>query len=116
MHGNQGEWGGSCGCGGGGHHGHHGGGYGQRCSCGCGCSCHQGGGCGCSCHQGGGHHGGGSCGQQGCSCGGGSDAPRLQRRFFSKQERSGDLEAYLRDLEAEAQAVREALASGGGQQ
>jgi hypothetical protein len=39
----------------------------------------------------------------------------LQRRFYSRQERSGDLEAYLKDLEAEIQGVREALQSGNAQ-
>ena len=103
---------GGCGCGGYGG-GHHGGGGG--CGCGghhgyqgCNCSCHQGGGgCSCACHQGGhGHHGGGG------SCGG-DNGPRLRRRFYSKQERTGELEAYLKDLEAEIQGVREALAGGG---
>jgi hypothetical protein len=103
MHGTQSEWGGNCG--GGGHHGHGGGHEGQRCSCGCGCSCHQGG----QSYGGGhrGHHGG-------CSCGS-DDSPRLRRRFYSKQERSSELEAYLKDLEAEALGVREALAAASGQ-
>ena len=93
---------GACSCGGQGGH-HYGGGQEGRCSCGCGCSCHHGGGC---CCQGGhGHHGG-------CSCGT-DDSPRLHRRFFSQQERTSDLEAYLKDLEAEIQGVREALAGGG---
>ena len=91
---------GSCGCG---HHGYRG--FTQG---GCSCGCHHGGGHGgsCSCQGGRGHHGGS------CSCGS-DDSPRLHRRFFSRQERTGDLEAYLKDLEAEIQGVREALAAGG---
>ncbi|MBI4492854.1 MAG: hypothetical protein HY690_08695 [Chloroflexi bacterium] len=33
----------------------------------------------------------------------------FQRRFRTREERIAELEAYLRELEAEAQGVREAL-------
>lgn len=95
---------GDCGCGAQtGRHGHEHGGHRYG---GCSCGGHHYGGCSCSCHHGG--HGG-------CGCEGDS-TPRLQRRFYSRQERAGELEAYLRDLEAEIQGVREALAREGGQE
>jgi hypothetical protein len=36
----------------------------------------------------------------------------LRRRFYSRQEQTSGLEAYLHELEAEIQGVREALARG----
>ncbi|MDI6710038.1 MAG: hypothetical protein QME76_05030 [Bacillota bacterium] len=41
--------------------------------------------------------------RHGCCCG------RGFRRFFTKQERLARLEAYLKDLEAEATAVRQCI-------
>jgi hypothetical protein len=101
-HHGRGEYG-DCGCGA--HKGHHGGGHGGQYYGGCSCGGHHYGGCSCSCHHGG-HSG---------ACCEGDSTPRLQRRFYSRQERTGDLEGYLRDLEAEIQGVREALAREGGQ-
>lgn len=43
------------------------------------------------------HHLGGGCG---CGCGGG-----FKRRFYSREERIAKLESYLKDLNAEAEAV-----------
>ncbi|MDA8217018.1 MAG: hypothetical protein M0Z94_05305 [Dehalococcoidales bacterium] len=97
------------------HKGHHGGyggrGYGHG---GCGCGHPHGGeygGCG---H----HHGGGpgGCGH-GWGYWGGGEGPGFGRRFYSREERINDLEEYLKNLEAEAQGVREVLEHlrGGGQ-
>jgi hypothetical protein len=55
----------------------------EACTCGEGSS-----GCDCACHSGGG----------------------FRRRFQTKAERRGELEAYLVDLKAEVQAVEEILA------
>jgi hypothetical protein len=86
-----------------------------------GCGCHEGhghheGDCGCGGHHGhqpgyhhhghgyfSGHHGG-------CCCQGWGGRFGFQRRFQSQADRIIDLEAYLRELEAEAQGVREHLA------
>jgi hypothetical protein len=66
-------------------------GGGRRCDCGdCGCGCGRGCRCGCGC---------------GCGCDGG-----FKRRHQTKTEQSAELEKYLKDLEAEVQAVREKLA------
>ena len=94
---------GDCSCGA--PRGHHGGERGEHYYGGCSCGGHHYGGCRCGCHHGG-HSG---------ACGEADSTPRLQRRFYSRQERTGDLEAYLKDLEAEIQGVREALAREGGQ-
>ena len=73
---------GECGCGRSGSHAHHGGGHGRGCCC-----CRR---CCCACRGGGGW--------------------AFPRRFRSRQEQVAELEAYLQELEAEAQGVREALA------
>jgi hypothetical protein len=89
-------------------HGHHGG------SCGCGGGHHeQAETCDCGCGGPGGSHGheAGSCGchdSHDCGCGGHGHG--FQRRYQTKEERIAELEAYLRELEAEAQGVREAIA------
>ena len=104
---------GGCGCG----HGHQ---EGER-SCGCGehhGSCHHGsehgghrdcqhsGHCSCGCHQGGDCR----CGGSGCGRCCGEHGRGFQRRFRTREERIAELEVYLRELEAEAQGVREAIA------
>jgi hypothetical protein len=76
-----------CGCGG--HHGHHqeqhhGPHHHDHCSCGC-------------------HH------SPGCRCEGEGRAYGFQRRFRSRVEQVAELEAYLKELEAEAQGVRERM-------
>jgi hypothetical protein len=58
----------------------------------------------CGCGGGGHHHGMGAH----CDCRGGGRG--FQRRFRGRQERITELESYLKDLEAEAEGVREALA------
>lgn len=58
--------------------------------------------CGCCCHGHHEHHGG-------CSCGHDGDHG-FRRRFVSRAERISQLEAYLSELRAEAQAVEEELA------
>jgi hypothetical protein len=88
-----------CGCGE--HHTrtrHHG------CDCGCGCSC-------CAPHRG--HHGRCQCGCGGhhgyaheC-CSDSAETFGFQRRFATKEEQAAELEAYLKELRAEAQAVEE---------
>lgn len=107
-HGGHGPETSGCGCGG-----HHGGGHGEGCgceghhghhhaghwACGCGGHCgHHWGGCSC-----GGHHGGGCC-REGWGHGRG-----FWRRFPNRTEQAAELEAYLKELEAEAQGVREAI-------
>jgi hypothetical protein len=65
----------------------------------------------CECHHwrgggyGGHHHSGRCCGHGGgyghhggCCCESGGYGARLHRRFFSRQQQAGDLEAYLYDL------------------
>lgn len=82
---------GDCGC-----SSHHGWGYGH----GCGCGHHT--------HY---HHRHGPCGCQHsdlCCCPE-KYGPGFHRRFRSRAERIAELEEYLRELEAEAQGVREAL-------
>jgi len=50
------------------------------------------------------------CPPVGCCCHSGSEQELgFQRRFRSREERAAELEAYLKELEAEAQGVREAL-------
>jgi hypothetical protein len=73
------------------------------------CGCEQHGGvphneadCGCGC--GGGHRHG-----QGDQCGCGGGGRGFHRRFRSRQEHISELETYLKNLEAEAEGVREAL-------
>ncbi|MCX7750892.1 MAG: DUF5082 domain-containing protein [Candidatus Bipolaricaulota bacterium] len=65
----------------------------RSCGC-CGCCC-----CCCCCH---GHHGECSCGPEG--------GYGFRRRFVSRGERISRLEAYLAELQAEAQAVQEEIA------
>jgi hypothetical protein len=91
------------------HHQHHG----QHCECHsedesqagcqCGCSGERGG-----CCSGGGH---GACrcdgGQGGCCCDGGHGG--FRRRYRSKAETVAQLESYLTELKAEAQAVEERI-------
>ena len=96
--------------------GHHGWESASHCCCGEGHTQHSSGhghgsGCHCGCH-----HGWGS--GSGCCCGGGNfhdgcsgEHPlRFQRRFRSRDDEVTDLEQYLKDLEAEANGVRERLA------
>lgn len=64
----------------------------------CGCDSSESCGCGCGCS------GGCSCGT-GCSCEGG-----FKRRYQTRAEKIAELEEYLKDLKAEAQAVTEELA------
>jgi len=92
---------GTCGCGGAGHHRGHGveRGWGG--------------------HHGRYHHGPASHGYYpvGCCCHpSGEQGPGFHRRFRSRDERAADLEAYLKELGAEAEGVREALGRlGAGQ-
>lgn len=62
--------------------------------------------CGC-------HHGGLGHGVHGhpyaCCCGEEGGAQAFRRRFRGRDERVAEMEAYLRDLEAEAQGVREEI-------
>ncbi|MCL5027306.1 MAG: hypothetical protein M1531_12590 [Chloroflexi bacterium] len=74
----------------GGHHEHHSGHH-HHSDCGCG-----------------GHHGGGY-GRHG-QHGSGSGGHGFHRRFRTREEQAADLESYLKELEAEAQAVREEIA------
>lgn len=61
---------------------------------------HTGWGCGCAPHHG--YHGGhGGCGGQ----------PPVQRRFWTREEKTAWLEQYLQDLQNETQAVKERLAA-----
>ena len=67
------------------------------------CGGHHGWGAGASCCCGGDHR------QHGCCCGGGHPSG-FQRRFSTKEEETAGLEDYLKELEAEAEGVRERLA------
>jgi hypothetical protein len=90
------DQGGGCSCGG--HHGSH---HGSQCSCGC----H---------HEGGCCRGGGHCeGDHACHC---ERRHGFHRRFQTRDERIAELESYLKELEAEAQGVREAIAGLGTSQ
>jgi hypothetical protein len=89
-----------CRCGG-----HHGWGGASHCCCGeghaqhgCDCGGHSRQGCDCGCHS-----------QGRCGCGDGRRY-RFHRRFRSRDDEVGELEEYLKDLEAEAKGVRERLA------
>lgn len=62
----------------------------------------------CGCHHGGYGHGAHGHRHE-CCCGEGEGAQGFRRRFHGRAERVAGLEAYLKDLEAEAQGVREAL-------
>lgn len=62
----------------------------------------------CGCHHGGYGYGAHSHGHE-CRCQEGEFGRGFGRRFRSRDERVAELEAYLKDLEAEAQGVREAL-------
>ncbi len=89
-----------------GHHGHHHHGH-CRChsghgNCHCGCQQNQ-----CRCGEGGGDRCGCS-GGSGCRCGGGQGS--FRRHFTSKAERIEGLERYLKELKAEAEAVKERIA------
>ena len=108
-HHRQHEHEGECGCGHHGGHAHHGpeGGRwdaerGER-------HHHYGpeGGCGCGRHGGPHHHGGGECG---CGRGGWESGTTFRRRFQTREERVAQLREYLKDLQAEAQAVEERIA------
>jgi len=83
----------------------------------CGCGGHHGGAhdgeCGCGGHHS--HHGHEGC-HQGHDWGWGGRCYGFWRRFRSREERLVGLEAYLKELEAEAQGVREALAELQGSQ
>ena len=96
--------------------GHHGWGSASNCCCGEGHRQHSYGcGHGSECHCGR-HHGWGNTSQ--CCCGGGHSERgccrehpvRFHRQFRSKEDEMADLEQYLKDLEAEANGVRERLA------
>ncbi|MCL4466548.1 MAG: hypothetical protein M1401_04010 [Chloroflexi bacterium] len=78
---------------------------------------HHGEQCGCGHHGGMAHHetdcgrgGGGHRHGMGDHCGCGGSGRGFHRRFSSRMERISDLETYLKDLEAEAEGAREALA------
>ncbi len=76
---------------------HHGDSWGGPEHRGHGCCC-----CCCSCHGGhSGHHRDSSCGH--------GEALQFHRRFESREEKIAKLQAYLADLQAEAQAVQEEL-------
>jgi len=70
---------------------------------------HEGGereeGCGCGGHEGD-HHGHHRHGHYGRGCSGDRPGFGLRRRFQSRTEQIEELEAYLKELEAEAQGVR----------
>jgi hypothetical protein len=85
------------------HHQHHG----QDCECQSECERPSGCQCGCSAECGG--RGGCCCegGQGACCCEGGHGG--FRRRFRSKAEAIAELESYLTDLKAEAQAVEERI-------
>jgi len=105
---------GGCDCGnkrGCGHHDQHAGGgcHGEKTHCACGC----GGACACEQEAGGCQCGGGEA--QSCGCGGHEEhhgrhehhaehAHGFRRRFISRAERIAELEAYLSELRAEAEA------------
>jgi hypothetical protein len=82
----------------------------------CECGCHEGRhgwrheGCGCGGHTSeyGEHHGhhGGECGCHGHR----GEGIRFARRFVSRAERLEELEAYLKDLQAEAKGAEERIA------
>jgi len=65
-------------------------------------------------HHRGGHSGSRHGGHGGCCCGGGENPHGFHRRFGNREERVAELEAYLKELEAEIQGVREALAERHG--
>lgn len=88
-HGHHGE----CGCHGGGHGEHH-----EGCECGG----HHGQGCECGCHE-------GRYGDE-CGCHEGDIEIHFGRRFVTRAERIAGLEAYLKDLQAEAKGVEERIA------
>jgi hypothetical protein len=82
------------------HHQHHG----RECECQGECECQSGCPCGCSAERG------------GCGCGGGRGAcccdgehGGFRRRYRSKAEVVAELESYLSELKAEAQAVEERI-------
>jgi hypothetical protein len=82
------------------HHQHHG----QDCECQSECESQAGCRCGCSAER------GGCCcepGQGGCCCEGGHRG--FHRRYRSKAEVIAELESYLTELKAEAQAVEERI-------
>jgi hypothetical protein len=82
------------------HHQHHG----QDCECQSECECQSGCQCGCSAE------GSGCCcdgGQAGCCCNSGRGG--FHRRYRSKAEVIAELESYLTELKAEAQAVEERI-------
>lgn len=82
-----------CGCHGHGHGKHHGG-------CQCDCDDHA---CECGCHESAhGHHHG-----EECAC---ERGEKFERRYATRAERIAQLEAYLKDLKTEIQAVEEHLA------
>ena len=112
--------GGGCGEGHGQHHGgehacgcgeHHGGSQHAACGCGGHGGHHSEGDCSCGCHHGGDSRCGGS-----CACHAGSRERGFQRRFRTREEQIAELETYLKELEAEAQGVREAIAGLRGPQ
>jgi len=59
----------------------------KDCECDCGCDCECGDSCECACHNG-----------------------HFERLYQTKAEKTADLEAYLRELKLEVQAVEEHLA------
>jgi hypothetical protein len=85
------------------HHQHHG----QDCECQSECECQSGCECGGSAERG--RRGGCSCGSArgGCCCDG--EHGGFRRRYRSKAEVIAELESYLTDLKAEAQAVEERI-------
>jgi hypothetical protein len=58
----------------------------------------------------GGHHMRPGPGEGRCGCGEGGHGPTFRRRFQTREEKIARLEAYLKDLLAEAKAVEERLA------
>jgi hypothetical protein len=98
-HGHHGEEGGHCECGRHGEHRHEQGEGGHE-----GCRCGGGHDRGCCCGRGP-HHEGGYRGR----CEGGPGR-HFRRHFFTREERLAWLEAYLKELQAEAKAVEEKMA------
>ena len=81
--------------------------HGQDCECQSECECQSGCQCGCSAERG--ERGGCCCdsGSGGCCCDG--EHGGFRRRYRSKAEVIAELESYLTDLKAEAQAVEERI-------
>ena len=88
------------------HHGHHG------CACGCDEERKEGHGENAACGCGEQHHGRHGHAESGPGMMGAHGHERgFHRRFMTRAERIGQLEVYLRDLQAEATAVEEQLAA-----